>query len=118
MSTAMMSAPSSASRIAWLRPWPRAAPVMKATLPSTRPVMAGTSLLVREAGVDRHGDAGDVAGIVGDQPEERVGDIDRLHHSDPQRVGPRVGQAGILRGGLLRRLVGHHPAGDAGRRAG
>ena len=32
MSTAMMSAPSSANRTAWARPWPRAAPVMKATL--------------------------------------------------------------------------------------
>ena len=39
MSTAMMSAPSWASRTAWLRPWPRAAPVMNATLPSTRPVI-------------------------------------------------------------------------------
>ena len=34
-----MSAPSWASRTACARPWPRAAPVMKATLPSTRPVM-------------------------------------------------------------------------------
>src|SRR5215472_13065112 len=33
----MMSAPSSASRTAWLRPWPRAAPVIKATLPSSLP---------------------------------------------------------------------------------
>src|SRR6516162_2513793 len=40
MSTAMMSAPSSASRTAWLRPWPRAAPLTNATLPSTRPVIA------------------------------------------------------------------------------
>ena len=40
MSTAMMSAPSCASRTAWLRPWPRAAPVMKATLPETRPISA------------------------------------------------------------------------------
>jgi hypothetical protein len=30
--------------IAWLRPWPRAAPVMKATLPSTRPVIVLSSL--------------------------------------------------------------------------
>jgi hypothetical protein len=29
---------------AWLRPWPRAAPVMKATLPSTRPVIVLSSL--------------------------------------------------------------------------
>src|SRR6266566_1465593 len=44
MSTAMMSAPSRASVMAWLRPWPRAAPVMKATLPSTRPVIVLSSL--------------------------------------------------------------------------
>jgi hypothetical protein len=44
----MMSAPSWASRIACERPWPRAAPVMKATLPFTRPVIAvpSASLLV------------------------------------------------------------------------
>src|ERR1700712_1522598 len=41
MSTAMMSAPSWASRTAWLRPCPRAAPVMKATLPSTLPAICG-----------------------------------------------------------------------------
>ena len=40
MSTAMMSAPSWASRIAWLRPCPRAAPVTNATLPSTRPIVS------------------------------------------------------------------------------
>src|SRR2546430_6510623 len=40
----MMSAPSRASVMAWLRPWPRAAPVMKATLPSTRPVIVLSSL--------------------------------------------------------------------------
>src|SRR5690349_7829647 len=47
MSTAMMSAPSWARRSACERPWPRAAPVMKATLPSILP-MGDTSLcLVR-----------------------------------------------------------------------
>src|ERR1700712_4738155 len=39
MSTAMTSAPSAAIRTACARPWPRAAPVMKATLPSSRPVI-------------------------------------------------------------------------------
>ena len=39
MSTAMMSAPSSAIRTAWDLPWPRAAPVMKATLPSSLPAI-------------------------------------------------------------------------------
>ena len=37
MSRAMMSAPSSASRTAWERPCPRAAPVMIATFPWSRP---------------------------------------------------------------------------------
>src|ERR1700735_1524880 len=37
-STAMMSAPSRARVMAWLRPWPRAAPVIKATLPSSCPI--------------------------------------------------------------------------------
>ena len=46
-STAMMSAPSSASRIAWLRPCPRAAPVMKATLPATRPGMETPLVVMR-----------------------------------------------------------------------
>src|ERR1700760_3239521 len=111
----MMSAPSSASRIAWLRPWPRAAPVTKATLPSTRPAMVGGSslgggyflllsrapsirglLLVGEAGVDRHGDPSDVAGVVGDQPQDRVGDVDRLDHADRERVGHGVAQRRVL----------------------
>src|ERR1700722_7028800 len=39
MSTAMMSAPSRAIRTAWARPWPRAAPVMNATLSVSRPAM-------------------------------------------------------------------------------
>src|SRR6202044_1736928 len=39
MSTAMMSAPSLAIRTAWARPWPRAAPVMNATLPASRSLM-------------------------------------------------------------------------------
>src|SRR6476661_8288779 len=36
----MMSAPSAASRSACERPWPRAIPVMKATLPSSLPMSA------------------------------------------------------------------------------
>src|ERR1700733_1625135 len=44
-STAMMLAPSCASRMAWLRPWPRAAPVMKATLPSSFRVIPCPSCL-------------------------------------------------------------------------
>src|ERR1700742_32823 len=39
MSTATMSAPSRAIRTACARPWPRAAPVMNATLSVNRPVM-------------------------------------------------------------------------------
>ena len=42
-SRAMMSAPSAARRTAWLRPWPRAAPVTRATLPA-RPTRAVRSV--------------------------------------------------------------------------
>src|SRR4051795_7189575 len=38
MSRTMMSAPASASAIAWARPCPRAPPVMSATLPSSLPM--------------------------------------------------------------------------------
>src|ERR1700758_5127907 len=87
MSTAMMSAPSSASRIAWLRPWPRPAPVMKATLPATRPaMMSWFSLLDHRAGVDREGHAGDVPGLVGGEEKDRVADVDGLHPGDVERV--------------------------------
>src|SRR5689334_21738367 len=46
MSTAMMSAPSAASRTASARPCPRAAPVMNATFPSSLAIRArlGTQL--------------------------------------------------------------------------
>src|SRR5690348_8571553 len=66
-STAMMSAPSWASRIACDRPWPRAAPVMKATLPATRPAMFKPPYLLPDgvACVDGELQAGDVAGLVG-----------------------------------------------------
>src|ERR1700722_13159615 len=104
-STAMMSAPSWASRMAWLRPWPRAAPVMKATLPATRPAIAALLLLVGEAGVDGQGDPGHVAGVVGHQPEDRVGDVDRLDHRHGQRVRHRVGQRWVVLEELLHGLV-------------
>src|ERR1700747_3008060 len=88
-STAMMSAPSWASRTACDRPWPRAAPVMKATLPATRPAMLRiTSLLVGEPRVDRQRHAGDVTGVVGHQPQDRVGDVHRLAHVDRKGGGP------------------------------
>src|SRR3954464_9803383 len=56
MSTAMMSAPSCARRTAWARPCPRAAPVMNATLPSTRPVISNlNSSLAEGISLDRGG---------------------------------------------------------------
>ena len=45
----MMSAPSRARRTAWLRPWPRAAPVISATLPATRPGRAPSARRSRAA---------------------------------------------------------------------
>ena len=68
MSTAMMSAPSCASRTACARPWPRAAPVMKATLPSTRPVIGYlNSLWVQEFQLTKVGmDSQPRTAVVGD----------------------------------------------------
>src|SRR5260370_33095823 len=91
MSTARMPAPSSASRMAWLRPWPRSAPVTKATLPATRPAMGSlfslvSGLLDEGAGVDGKRDAGDVPRRVGGEEEHRVADVDGLHPRDRQRV--------------------------------
>ena len=40
MSKPMMLAPSSASRMAWDRPCPRATPLMNATLPSSFPIVS------------------------------------------------------------------------------
>src|ERR1700730_10951101 len=54
-STPMMSAPSSARRTAWLRPCPRAIPVMKATLPATRPAMVPPRLFRNVDGALRAG---------------------------------------------------------------
>src|SRR5258705_1666029 len=115
-STAMTSAPSWASRTACDRPWPRAAPVMKATLPATRPAMLRTtSLLVGEPRVDRQRHAGDVAGVVGYQPQDRVGDVHWLDHVDRERVGHRLGQAGGACQERLHDVVYHHGRADPGR---
>src|SRR5580692_5317804 len=100
MSTAMMSAPSWASLIAWLRPWLRAAPVMKATFPATRPAMV-PPLPDRVAGVDGELEAGHVPGLVGGEEEHGVADVDRLDDLDRERVHEDLGE-----------LVGHRP-GDA-----
>src|ERR1700733_1440534 len=81
----MMSAPSWASLIAWLRPWLRAAPVMKATLPATRPAMF-PPLPDRVAGVNGELEAGHVPGLVGREEEHRVDDVDRLDDLDRERV--------------------------------
>src|SRR5882757_889139 len=82
----MMSAPSWASRIAWLRPWPRAAPVMKATLPATRPAMRGVLLSDRVACVDGELQAGDVLGLVRGQEQHRVADVAGVDHLDGEGV--------------------------------
>ena len=47
MSEMTTSAPSSASRTAWVRPCPRAAPVMKATRPDKRPMKAAALSIVK-----------------------------------------------------------------------
>src|ERR1700752_1089538 len=105
MSTAMMSAPSRASVMAWLRPWPRAAPVMKATLPSTRPVIVLSSLSLCVWCVQRvvlvlagfRTKAGERVGVAGPGGRCRrawqAGGGRAGPDDDPRRPGPR-GTAG------------------------
>src|SRR5215472_1449617 len=76
MSTAMMSAPSCASRTAWLRPWPRAAPVMNATLPATRPGIVTSFLFLRGFSRDDHG--------------QRLPAADRRRRGEPGRASVDV----------------------------
>src|ERR1700722_13790447 len=121
MSTAMMSAPSWASLMAWLRPWLRAAPVMKATLPCTRPAIVssfaayltfplcrlpgpatGAGLLEDGTGAPRQRHAGDVAALVGGEEQHRVADVDRLHPRDRQRVDRLRGRGEVCLGRVLK----------------
>src|SRR6201993_200460 len=83
MSTAMMSAPSLAIRTAWARPWPRAAPVMNATLPASRPLMCAPYR-------KRHCNANDNTSLLAlrrldqvrpdDQPLNLAGPLVEPHH--------------------------------------
>ena len=81
----MMFAPSAASRTAWARPWPRAAPVMKATLPfqwaSARRSAAQLSLA-------------------------RVARRNRLQHLDVRRAGQVLADRGEHLGDRRRGAVG------------
>src|SRR5580700_2097063 len=109
MSTAMMSAPSCASRIACDRPWPRAAPVMKATLPSSLPATFITSFtgetmvsLVGHAAARhrlRHGRF-----VMSLHRAHPLGGWPRV----PGRAGPEAGQRVLLTGPV------RAPAGRAG----
>src|ERR1700761_683719 len=118
MSTAMMSAPSSASRTAWLLPWPRAAPVMKATLPETRPLICPAPrrpcrlvrLLEGVAGVDRQRYARDVASLVRGQEQQRVADVLRLHPRDRHRVR-RLERGGRVLGRRVLQVRAEQPEG-------
>jgi amidase len=71
-------------------------------------------LLVREAGVHRQRHAGDVAGVVGDQPEDRVGDVHRLDHGDGERIRHRVRHLRVLGEELGHRVVDDHGRVHAG----
>src|SRR5690606_11606486 len=127
MSIRMMSAPSSASRTAWLRPWPRAAPVTRATLPCTRPGFALTSRSPRlpPRGALLGERARPLGGVLGAQQRRDLVEIVLpliafvLGTAVPHAVGETLGgphrQRGVGRdrvGQRQRRLerlaVGHH----------
>src|SRR5690625_4878247 len=83
-STAMMSAPSVAIRTAWARPCPRAAPVMNATLPASRPVIplpsvGGSGLPLRGFDQPRADDQPlDLAGALIEPQQAHIA-VDPLH---------------------------------------
>src|ERR1700689_4549575 len=111
----MMSAPSCASLIAWERPWLRAAPVMKATLPATRPAMI-PPLPDRVAGVNGELEAGDVPGLVGGEEEHGVADGDGLDDLDRERVHEDRAELRVsAEDGVEAAEAGHHRGLHAGR---
>src|SRR5581483_9273236 len=99
MSTAMMSAPSSASRIACERPWPRAAPVMKATLPSSFPATYQapfTSVTAMDA----------LSAVMGAMTPETADKAGR-----DSAAGAEAGQGALVAGRVGRAAVGRHGRG-------
>src|SRR5580658_1111923 len=112
MSTMTTSAPSRAEVTACARPCPREPPVIRATLPSSIPMMclpsrwwaAGEPVCSAElaAGVDDVGDAGDVPPRVADQVEDRVRDVGRLDRRHRQLVERARRHLEVLPGGVLK----------------
>src|SRR3954452_18063462 len=91
MSKAMIDAPSSASRTAWLRPCPRPAPVTRATFPSTRPMLEPPS------SADAHDRLGDREVSVEQRVEAQrsLGAVPRGHAGAHRGDGPgRVTRVG------------------------
>src|SRR6201987_5284349 len=82
----MMSAPSSASRTASARPWPRAAPVTSATLPSTKPMAFSFAVNGRIPRCRSDAQPGEQALVVGRRAaEQQLG-----------RLGPAEVQGGRM----------------------
>src|ERR1700722_8437205 len=99
----MMSAPSCASRIACERPCPRAAPVTKATLPSSWPMALSCWLEVRErdvagdgveADLDRH-PGPDVLRVAADDAGHDPGALGEFDDRDD--IGDAARQRGVGR---------------------
>src|ERR1700750_2321243 len=111
MSTAMMSAPSSASRTACDRPCPRAAPVMNATLPSSLDICSPVPSWLTRVEVDGLGlaeladpgdavlaaDAGALVTAEGRPRVHRAAPPVQGHLAGPQLEGQLEGGPGILR---------------------
>src|ERR1700760_1704749 len=103
MSTMTTSAPSRAQVTACARPCPRDPPVIRATLPSSipmlKPFLFGIKNSDLAAGVDHMGDTGDVPAGVADQVEHGVGDVGRLDRDDRELVQRPRGHGGVVVGG-------------------
>src|ERR1700728_3741675 len=67
-----------------------------------------------KSGIHRERDAGDVPGVVADQVEDRVADVNRLNEVDGHQVGDHLGRLRVVLHVLAEYLVEHHGRGHAG----
>src|SRR3984893_16871508 len=128
ISSATMSAPSAASRTACARPWPRAAPVIKATLPLRFPTVSAPLVSVgNAAGVNpclpqaflRIIDFDVPVAARARAPEVIIDGQDRLAVTRPSGVGDagKKFEGFLVQGAVVGHGVTPRPDGRPGRQA-
>src|SRR5437879_4846266 len=114
MSEMMTWAPSWASRTACERPWPRAAPVIRATLPLTRPMCASSPSCAARGlwlSVAQFDDRGGGVGRAPKGPHRRRGVVLGVH-GGARHEGVRARFAALCDGVLVHAAVDLKPQRD------